>query len=394
MVGFSRKGVTMTGSLQTKSGKYYAVINTTDTNGKRKQKWISTGIETAGNNKRKAEKRLREILQEYEKNTPVFSTDILFSDYLREWIETAKLKLAENTYISYLDSLNTHIIPYFDILQKTLCELTRVDIQNYVNSKFESGRVDGNGGLSAKTVKSHIAIIKPALRDAVKNGYISFNPSDYITLPKSQKYEPSFYTDEQLRKLFSLASNEPIFPIIYFASIFGLRRSEVLGLKWDSIDFDRNILTVKHTVVSSSSKILEKDTTKNKSSYRSYPLSDNIIQMLFSLKAKEAKNKSLFGKDYNENDYIFKLENGVPYNPDYITKKFPKILKKYGLPHIRFHDLRHSCASLMVANGYTLKDIQEWLGHADIQTTANTYAHLDVKRKNNIMASMTDLLMC
>ena len=384
----------MTGSLQTKNGKYYAVINTTDLSGKRKQKWISTGISVSGNNKRKAEKKLREILFDYETNNQAFSSDILFVDYLNKWIETAKLKLAENTYYSYLDSLNTHILPYFSILNKTLGELTHQDIQDYINFKYENGRIDGVGGLSAKTVKSHIVIIKPALSEAVKNGLILSNPADYVTMPKIQKYEPKFYTNEELNLLFSLAKNEPIFPIIYFSALFGLRRSEVLGLKWDSIDFERKLLTIKHTVVNSSIKVIEKDTTKNKSSYRSYPLDDSIVNILVKLKAKESENRVLFGKEYSENDYIFKLDNGVPYNPDYITKKFSKILKKYNLPHIRFHDLRHSCASLMIANNFTIKDIQEWLGHADIQTTANIYAHLDVKRKNNIMTSMTESLLC
>lgn len=98
----------------------------------------------------------------------------------------------------------------------------------------------------------------------------------------------------------------------------------------------------------------------------------------------------MFGKEYVNNDYIFKWDNGKTYSPDYISKKFSQLLKKNGLRHIRFHDLRHSCASLLVANGFTLKDIQEWLGHADIQTTANIYSHLDVERKKNIAFSLSE----
>ena len=110
------------------------------------------------------------------------------------------------------------------------------------------------------------------------------------------------------------------------------------------------------------------------------------------MKNREKKNKLLFGNEYIKNDYVFKWDNGKPYNPDYITSKFSKTIKKYNLKKIRFHDLRHSCASLLNAQGYTLKDIQEWLGHADIQTTANTYAHLDIERKKNITNCLSNII--
>ncbi len=378
----------MTGSLQEKSGKYYAVINTTDINGKRKQKWISTGFETKGN-KKKAEQFLREKLKEYEMQENLVQSDVLFSDYLLHWLDLAKLKIDESTYQSYCCIAKAHIVPYFKDKKIKLNQITRNDLQMYVNFKYEHGRKDGKGGLSAKTVKSHIVLIKQALKEAVKNDLIASNPSEYITLPKIQKFEASFYSLNQLNELFNAIRNEPLYPLIYVATIYGLRRSEVLGLKWDSIDFENNTLTIKHTVVDIA-KIIEKDSTKNKSSYRSFPLGNDIKQMLLKLKEAEENNRMLFGKEYIESDYIFKWENGEPLKPDYISRNFKKILEKYNLPHIRFHDLRHSCASLLVANGFTLKDIQEWLGHSDIQTTANIYAHLDIERKSNIMKSMTN----
>ncbi len=378
----------MTGSIQEKNGKYYAVINTTDINGKRKQKWISTGYETKGN-KKKAEQFLRQKLKEFELQENLVPSDVLFSDYVLYWLSLAKLKIDESTYQSYVCIANAHIIPYFKEKKIKLNQITRNDLQVYVNFKFEHGRKDGKGGLSAKTVKSHIVLIKQALKEAVKNNLIPINPSDYITLPKIQKYEASFYTANQLNDLFIAIKDEPLYPLIYIATVYGLRRSEVLGLKWDSIDFENDTLTIKHTVVDIA-KIIEKDSTKNKSSYRSFPLGNDIKKMLLKLKEAEENNRMIFGKEYIESDYIFKWENGEPLKPDYISRSFKKLLKKYNLPHIRFHDLRHSCASILVANGFTLKDIQEWLGHSDIQTTANIYAHLDIERKSNIMKSMTD----
>jgi integrase len=182
-----------------------------------------------------------------------------------------------------------------------------------------------------------------------------------------------------------------------FAAFFTLSliilHGEALGLKWDSIDFDRNMLTIKHTVVKHLS-IVEKDTTKTASSYRSFPLVADIRRMLLDLIAVEEKNRRLFGNAYNENGYIFKWDNGIPLRPDYVTSKFRKLLKQHKLPHIRFHDLRHSCASLLISKGFGLKDVQEWLGHADISMTANIYAHLDLKRKQSIAQSMADSVVC
>ena len=136
-------------------------------------------------------------------------------------------------------------------------------------------------------------------------------------------------------------------------------------------------------------KAVEKDKTKNATSYRSFPLVPDAVEIFREAKQAEQENRRLFGREYQENAYVFKWEDGRPYSPDYITGKFPVLLEKYGLPHIRFHELRHSCASLLINAGFTLKDVQEWMGHADIKMTANIYGHLDVSRKQNMAAKLS-----
>lgn len=377
----------MTGSLQQKNGKYYAVINLIDANGKRKQKWINTGYEIKGN-KKKAEKFLRDRLKEYEASENVLICDILFSEYVDNWLEKAKIRLDVITYQGYLSVAKSHIIPYFKKKKIKLIELSRNDIQEYVDIKSVSGRIRGKGGLSPKTLHTHMIIIQQVLKEAVKSNLISSNPYQFISLPKIPKHTANFYSYNDLQKMFELIKNEPLYPLIYITVLFGLRRSEVLGLQWDSIDFEREIITIKHTVVRYTD-IIEKDKTKSEASFRSYPLTDEVANILLHLKENEMYNRSVFGNEYIENNYIFKWDNGKIYEPDYISKKFGKLLKQHNLRIIRFHDLRHSCASLLVAKGFQLKDIQEWLGHADIQTTANIYAHLDVERKNKIANLMS-----
>ena len=380
----------MTGSIQEKNGKYYAVINTTDINGKRKQKWISTGYETKGN-KKKAEQFLREKLKEFELQENLVPSDVLFSDYVLYWLEKSKIRLDTITYQGYKNITDAHIVPYFKTLNKCVKDITRNDIQTYVEIKAKNGKVRGNGGLSPKSLKTHMIIIKQALTEAVKSNIILSNPCQYISMPKLQKHKASFYTVAELQEMLKAIENEKIYSLVYFTVLFGLRRSEVLGLKWDSVNFDTGLITIKHTVVRYTD-IVEKDCTKNDSSYRSFPLLDDVKTILLNIKEQENSNRKLFGCNYNENDYIFKWDNGEPFKPDYVSKKFRLLLDKNKLRHIRFHDLRHSCASLLVANGFSLKDIQEWLGHSDIQTTANIYAHLDIERKNKIADSMNSCL--
>lgn len=377
----------ITGSLQTKNGKYYAVINLKDINGKRKPKWISTGLDIKGN-KRKAEQILRDKIQEYELNENIIPTDILFCDYVVYWLNLIEKKVDTITHQGYKSVSEAHIIPYFKEKGVKLSNTKRNDIQEYIDIKSYSGRLDGKGGLSPKTIKTHKLIIQLVCKEAVKNDLIIKNPCDFVVLPKQQRRETDFYNIDELQKMFSELKNEQLYPLLYFTVMYGLRRSEVLGLKWDSINLDNNIITIKHTVVRFTS-VVEKDSTKNASSYRSYPITQDVKNILLMLKEQEKENRRLFGCEYVENDYIFKWQDGKPFAPDYVTMKFSKLLKQHNLRHIRFHDLRHSCASLLVANGFMLKDIQEWLGHSDIQVTANIYAHLDAKRKSSIANSMS-----
>ena len=313
---------------------------------------------------------------------------MLFCDYAVHWLQVVEKTVDIITFQGYKGITEAHIIPYFKDKGLKLSEIKRADIQQYVDVKFTCGRIDGKGGLSPKTVKRHKLIIQFICKEAIKNNLILKNPCEFVVLPKQQRREADFYTLEELQQMFQCLKDETLYPLLYFTVMYGLRRSEVLGLKWDSINFASGIVTIKHTVVRFST-VVEKDSTKNASSFRSYPLTAEIKEILLQLKQQENENRKLFGKDYNESDYIFKWADGKPFAPDYVTRNFSQLLKKHNLRHIRFHDLRHSCASLLIANDFSIKDIQEWLGHSDIQVTANIYAHLDVKRKNNIASSMS-----
>lgn len=245
--------------------------------------------------------------------------------------------------------------------------------------------------MGAGALRQHKNVLFQTLKMAVRDGLIPSNPCEQVVLPQATRHQSSFYSAAQLNSLLEVTKEERLHLLIYITSIYGLRRSELLGLKWDSIDFERKTLTIRHTVAKVT-KVVEKDKTKNASSFRSFPLTPAAEQIFLDMKQQEETNQKLFGKEYHKNDYVFKWEDGRPYSPDYISHAFSKLLKKFDLPHIRFHELRHSCASLLIAQGYGLKDVQEWLGHSDIKMTANIYGHLDTKRKQGIAANMQQLL--
>ena len=379
----------MTGCLQIKNGMYYIVLSTYE-NGKRKRPWIPTGLPAKGN-KRKAEQMLREKVREYELNSGNAKANVLLSDYVRYWLTIARRKVDDVTYQGYEILANGHILPYFDAASVQLQDTTPSILQNYIDEKAAHGRKDGKGGLSPRSLRLHKNVLHQTLEEAVKSGLLSSNPCQHLILPKVECYPSKFYNSEQLQHFLEAIHNEPMYPLMKITALYGLRRSELLGLKWDSINYDAGTVTIKHTV-SKVSKVVEKDKTKNASSYRSYPLTEDARAIFQAAKCEEQLNRKLFGKEYKENDYVFKWPDGHPYSPDYVSHKFSSLLKKHGLEHIRLHELRHSCGSLLMNVGFNLKDVQEWLGHSDIKMTANIYGHLDVGRKHGMAETLSDQL--
>lgn len=376
----------MTGCLVQKNGRYHMVLNIYE--GKqRKRRWIATGLPVQGN-RRRAEQMLRNALVEMEKMPELNPLQAercnsLFSAYIRYWLTFAKRKVDEVTYQGYEILAQTHILPYFDTLGVKVKDVTPDILQNYIDEKSAHGRKDGKGGLSPRSVRMHKNIIHQSLELAVKEGLLPRNPCKRIILPPSKRYEPKFYTVEELNTLLDCIREDDLYPLVKVTALYGLRRSEVLGLKWDSIDFYRKLITIRRTV-SKVTKVVEKDKTKTASSYRSFPLTPDMEALFLEVKAQQDQNRHLFARSYSDSDYVFTWPDGHLYSPDYITERFSNLLKNHRLPHIRFHELRHSCASLLLNEGCTLKDVQEWMGHADIKMTANIYGHLDVARKQGI----------
>lgn len=366
------------GHLQEKKGYFYIVLSYPDIRGKRKTKWLPTKLPVKGN-KKKAEAMLMEARKTFVPEERPLEGSILFSEFLLQWLEVVKHTIAITTYSSYCNMVKNPIVPHFKATGVTLNGLKPKDIQAFYTEQLK--RVKPN------TVIHYHAIIHKALKYAVKIELIDTNPASKAERPKKNTYVSSFYDSNEVELLFMAAKDTLLEIPIFLGAFYGLRRSEVLGLRWSAIDFNNNTLTIKHTVTScniNGKRIqVAQDSTKTKSSMRTLPLVPVFKQRLLTLKEQQTEYKRLCGKCYDKQylDYVCVDKLGTLISPDYLTSAFPKLLEKHNLRKIRFHDLRHSCASLLLANGVPMKQIQEWLGHSDFATTANVYAHLDYNSK-------------
>ena len=334
----------MTGSLQIQKGKYYAVLNIYDENDKRKQKWINTGLPEKGN-KRAAQQRLKAIIAEYEeaeqiqKITPKKKTcDLTFLAYMSQWLKSIRGSIEDTTWTSYDVSVRSRLTEYFQEENPLLTDFSPQHLQDFY-AWMRSRNLTGN------TLVHYHACIRKALNQAFKNGLVYENVADKVDRPKKDKFVASYYDKDELNALFETSKGDPLELIIYITAFYGLRRSEVVGLKWDAVDFRNKTVTIRHKVTESTVDkklvLIAKDKLKTKSSHRTMPLFAEVERRLLAEKERQNRNRKLCKTAYTDSGYIFVNDLGELIRPNFITQHFAILLENKGLRKIRFHDLRH-----------------------------------------------------
>lgn len=384
-------------SVQSKKGRLYAVMQVKK-DGTTKPVWRALGL-PEGANKTKVNKAFREVVAQYEQEfweeqerggRP--PADIPVYDYLVSYLKRVEPELQKNTIVSYRSMTNGKIRRYFQRRpQLTVGNLKPQDIQDFYQSLFADGVV-------ANTVIHYHALLRRAFQQAFKEERIDANPFDRVGRPKKNKFHGENYTQEELLTLLHLARGDVVYPAILLAGAMGLRRSEALGVRWSRIDWEKRTVLLDTKIVeyreNGKKKVEPVEEMKNKSSRRTLPLPDPVVEMLQVQKEHREVYRKMFQGSYNAQylDYVCVNQLGELLRPSYVTDHFRELLEKYGLRHIRFHDLRHTFASLLINQDVPLINVSNFLGHSDLSTTANIYAHLDKASKQASAAVISDIL--
>ena len=270
------------------------------------------------------------------------NSPVLFTDFITDWLKMMKSRVEITTYASYERAIIHKIVPYFEPLHYTLQDMEQHPkyIQDFYQHELDRG-------LTANTVIHYHANIRKCLQYAFQIGMIRSNPADRVERPRKEKFKSEIYSGEELEQLFKVIQGDPSEFGVIMAAFYGLRRSEIVGLKWDAIDFENKKISIQHTVVTAkvNGTVTEiaRDKTKTKSSCRTLPLIPACEQMLNKMKKEQEQNRKVCGKSYCTDylDYIYVDPMGKRIRPDFLSQHFPDFLVAHQMKRIRFHDLRH-----------------------------------------------------
>lgn len=338
--------------------------------GKRRQQWVSVR-----GTKKDAERRLAQLLHQVDNGGLTKPTRLTVGQYLVQWLrDYAATNTSPRTYERYSEIVTMHLIPALGSLPLT--GLQPQHIQACYARALESGRRNGRGGLSPLTVHKHHRVLYEALRHAVRQGLVIRNPAEAIDPPRPKVREMSTLGPEEVHALLNAAHGTPYYALFYTAVYTGLRRSELLGLRWCDVDLDLATMSVVQTIhrLRNSEYVISQ--TKSKRSRRLVALSPSLAILLREHRASQEVTRQLPSVPLSPTDFVFSHADGEPFRPDSVSRAFRSVAKAVGIHGVRFHDLRHTHATLMLRQGIHPKIVSERLGHSSVAITLDTYSHV------------------
>ncbi len=368
----------MRGSIIKRSESSYAIVlnlGKDPATGKRKQQWV-----TVKGNRREAERRLTELLHQLNIGTFIKPGRLTVKEYLQQWLQDyCVANLSPRTHELYSYICEKHLIPHIGLI--SLTELKPSHLQHLYSDKLSNGRSNGKGGLSNRTVQIiHITLHK-ALQNAVKTGLLVRNVAGAVDTPRIQHREMRVMSETDLHIFLEYAKDTPNFALFYTALFTGMRRAELLALRWSDVDLDLCQVSVTRSMqyiqVADPAKRISFKEPKTTKSKRSIALSPSTAITLREQHANQNELKASLGYPaLSDSDLVFSHYDGSPLLPSSVTHAWMKLVRRCGLHGIRLHDARHTHASLMLKQGVHPKIVQERLGHGSIQITLDTYSHV------------------
>ncbi len=340
------------------------------TTGKYKYQWV-----TVQGTKREAEKRLSELLTQIDAGTFMRPGKTTLAEYLERWLKDyAWPNLAPRTAEGYEHIIRRHIVP--SLGNMPLTQLKPEHLQRYYSEKLAKGRCDGKGALSPRTVRHHHVTLHDALEHAVKMGLLNRNVADAVSPPRYQRCQWQTLSEDDISAFLEAARKTPYYVLFYQALFTGMRRSELLALRWCDVDLLLCQAHITRTLHHLRTGEFVFGAPKSAKGRRMVALSPSAALLLQEYKDKQAAQRAMLGIPLKDDDLIFSDLEGKPLLPDTVTHAWIKLVRRTGFNGIRLHDARHTHASLMLKQGVHPKIVQERLGHASIQTTLDTYSHV------------------
>jgi integrase len=378
----------MRGYIVKKKSRYYAVIyeGIDPATGKEVRRY-----HPAGTVRRDAERLLNALVRKVHDGEYVRPERLTLGEYLTElWLPGKATQLKPSTLASYRRAVETHIVPALGPIQ--LQQLAPEHLERFYAEKIAEGRRDGGGGLSSKTVRNLHVVIRKALADAMRKGRISRNVASLTDPPRTVRdakpIELRYWTASELRQFLNANEDHRHWPAWFTAAFTGLRRGELLGLRWRDVDSEAQRLAVRQTLLSIEYKLSISD-GKSENAERVVDLDDRTVAVLRAHRARQAEERLLVGAAYEDQDLVFAHPDGRPIHPDVFSQSFERRVASSGLPRIRFHDLRHTHATLMLAAGVPVKVVSERLGHAIPGFTQSVYQHVIPGMQSDAAAALS-----
>ena len=348
-------------SQRQSDGLWTARVDLGFVDGKRKRKQIY------GKTRKEVAEKLKVLLRDQQQGLPIATERQTLEQFLTRWLaEVVAARNRPKTHHSYSEIARLHILPTLGKIQ--LSKLTPQDVQGLLSHKSAAG-------LSARTVGYIRAVLRMALGQALKWGLVARNVATLVTTPRAERMTINALTPTQSRALLEAARGDRLEALYRVALSLGLRRGEALGLRWSDIDLEARTLRVEVALGVIDGKLVLGE-PKTETSRRTLPLPAALVPALRTHHARQLEERLAAGGKWQDTGYVFTSSVGTPIHPGNLMKSFHALLGRAGLPRIRFHDLRHSCASLLAAQGVPARVAMEVLGHSDIRITQNIYTHV------------------
>ena len=358
-------------------GRWAASVHIGYEDGRRVRKHVM------GHSRDEVKDKMAALLRAHEEKRPIPSQREKVGPFLRRWLDdVAKPTLRASTYNSYDDILVGHLIPGLGHI--AIAKLTPAEVQAFLNRKLA-------GGLSARRVQYIHAVLRRALRTAERWGMVSRNVAKLVDPPRVPRHEISPLTPEQAKRLVETADDDRYLALYITALGTGLRQGELLGLRWEDVDLDAGRVRVRHTLanVGGTLTLLEPKTERSR---RNIMLPDSVTAALRAHRTRQRMERLVAGSRWVDSGHVFTTTIGTPLHAATVTRAFQAALDRASLPRSRFHDLRHAAATFLLAQGMTLEDVKQLLGHSSITLTSNTYGHVLEQRQRQVARAMDAVL--